>query len=85
MALAAKRPTPDEADPVRPAEEGTQFTDADGYYFKVGPKCSMNVGRWFCITHPDESLHNQFQKDIHIGHGQHELTWWCGEHGPEVP
>ena len=69
--------------PVTAAKKGTQF-ETEGQKYTVGPKCTENDGRWYCLTH-DTSFPNQLQKDVHISWGEHVLTWFCFEHGPEVP
>jgi hypothetical protein len=68
---------------VNPASEGTTFTIL-GHEYTVGPKCVMNNGTWFCITHT-KGFANQMEKDSHIHRGDHVLAWMCWEHGPEVP
>jgi len=80
----------DQEDRVAKAEEGevVYFGTKDGLAgqtnTRVGPKCDMNNGRWWCVTH-SESFANQFQKDIHIQSNKHRLSWVCFQHGLEVP
>ena len=48
-----------------------------------GPCENANNGRWHCITH-NQTFHNNFDKDTHLGKGTHQMVWVCFEHGLEV-
>lgn len=80
------------ADRVKPAELGRKFWMSEyrggkriRSDYEVRASCQGKRGAWFCITHRT-SFRSQFDKDLHISNGlQHELSWVCVEHGPEVP
>jgi hypothetical protein len=44
----------------------------------VYASCGTNGhGSWTCVTHPEDVLENNFQKDSHISRGRHRLAWFC--------
>lgn len=53
----------------------------------VLPACNSKTGgRWYCLTHGEESLANNFEMQAHCdGPGKHKIGWICFEHGLERP
>jgi hypothetical protein len=72
---------------VEPVTLGETFRGPEGREFTAGPKCSENVGAWYCAT-CEEGFGNQLQKSSHVHaapNTEHRLVWICRDHGPEVP
>lgn len=61
--------------------ETYSLTDVSGVEadYTVAEKCECNHGHWICVS-CDRMLETNFEKDAHIGTGEHVMAWACTVH-----
>lgn len=51
----------------------------DGIEYEVHDACSVDDGRWVCLTHGEVFINN-LQLWNHTHSGEHKLVWFCYHH-----